>query len=275
MISLGFSAIFIRWAQAPGTVTAFYRMAIGSALMLVPFAARVRRAPGGLPKRGVWMAVGAGIFFACDLSLWSTGIVMSGATIPTLMANTAPLWVGLGAWLVFGERQNLDFWIGLLVAMAGAALVLGQDFSRSAAIGLGALLGLLAAVFYGGYYLITQQARSKLETLTYFWITTSTSALGLSLLNLILKHPFVGYNQRTYLVFLGVGLFVQVFGWLAINYAQGYLPASIVAPTLLGQPVLTAVIAWPLLGETLTLWHVIGGAAVLIGVYHVHRSRRR
>jgi drug/metabolite transporter (DMT)-like permease len=65
-----------------------------------------------------------------------------------------------------------------------------------------------------------------------------------------------------------------VAGYLAINYALGHLPASIVSPTMLGQPVLTALLAGPLLGETLGLWQVVGGVAVLGGVYLVHRSQR-
>jgi len=32
-----------------------------------------------------------GLFFMADLALWATGVVMSGATNPTLLANTAPL----------------------------------------------------------------------------------------------------------------------------------------------------------------------------------------
>jgi drug/metabolite transporter (DMT)-like permease len=64
-----------------------------------------------------------------------------------------------------------------------------------------------------------------------------------------------------------------VAGWLAINYAQGYLPASIVAPTLLGQPVVTAILAVILLGEQFTSWHIAGAVVVLGGVYLVHWSR--
>lgn len=39
---------------------------------------------------------------------------------------------------------------------------------------------------------------------------------------------------------------------MAIHYALGYLPASLVSPTLLGQPVLTAIFAIPLSGGGLT-----------------------
>jgi drug/metabolite transporter (DMT)-like permease len=90
-----------------------------------------------------------------------------------------------------------------------------------------------------------------------------------------LRQPFAGYPAHTYVNFLALGLLVQVFGYLAISYALGHLPASLVAPIMLGQPVVTAVLAGPLLGETLTLLEIAGGVAVLAGVYIVHRSRQK
>ena len=93
------------------------------------------------------------------------------------------------------------------------------------------------------------------------------------ILNLIVGNPITGYSLQTYLAFLGLGLIAQILGWLTINYAQGYLPASIVAPTLLGQPVVTAFFAVLLLGESFSTWHILGGILVLVGVYTVHRSR--
>jgi drug/metabolite transporter (DMT)-like permease len=65
----------------------------------------------------------------------------------------------------------------------------------------------------------------------------------------------------------------QVGGYLSIGYALGHLPASIVAPTLIGQPVVTALLAFPLLGEALRTQQWIGGLVVLLGIYLVHRSR--
>ncbi len=272
-LSLGVSAIFVRWANAPGAVTSFYRMAIAAALLAWPFYRRVK-ARGGLPRRGVGFALLGGLFFAADLAFWATGVMLSGATNPTLLANTAPLWVGLGALLIFREELNATFWMGLLLAMAGALVVLGLDALRATSLGLGTLSGLLAGAFYGGYFLITQRGRESLDALTYFWPAALSSTFSLLVLSLALGQPLTGYPLSTYANFLALGLVTQVLGYLAINYALGYLPASLVSPTLLAQPVVTALLAGPLLSERLNTWQVAGGVAVLIGVYLVHRSRQ-
>jgi drug/metabolite transporter (DMT)-like permease len=70
-----------------------------------------------------------------------------------------------------------------------------------------------------------------------------------------------------------MALITQILGYFSISFALGYLPASIVAPTLLGQPVLTAILAGVLLGEAFSSSQILGGLAVLAGVFVVIRSQ--
>ncbi|MDQ3928056.1 MAG: DMT family transporter, partial [Chloroflexota bacterium] len=74
-----------------------------------------------------------------------------------------------------------------------------------------------------------------------------------------------------YLSLVALALISHVLGWLAINYALGHLPASLTAVTLLLQPVMTALLAVPLLGEGLSLYQAGGGVLVLLGIYIVVR----
>ncbi len=273
ILSLGFSPILIRVAGAPGPVAAFYRMAIAGAVVLLPFALRLRRR-SPLPLQGVGFAVLGGIALGLDNAAWATGVMLSGATNPTLTANTAPLWVGFGAWLIFREHLRPAFWVGLVLAMLGSTLVLGLDALRSAALGLGTGLGLVAGVFYAAYFLFTQRGRQSLDSVSYFWLASSSAAVSIFPITLVLDQPLLGYPIQTYLALLALGLLTQVFGWLSINYAQGHLPASVVAPSALMQPVIVALLAGPLLGERFQALQLLGGALVLGGMLLVHRSRR-
>lgn len=269
VLCLAFSGIFISWANAPGAVAGFYRMGIATAVMALPFL-RHLRSLGRLPRRAALLAIFGGLFFASDLVFWNTGVLISGATTPTLMGNTAPVWVGLGAFVFFRERLGRTFWLGLLVAMAGVVVILGIDAINQ--VGLGTFFGLLAGVFYGAYFLVIQSSRRQLDSLTSFWLSAASATTILLLMSFVLRQPLTGYSSFTYLNFLGLGLIAQTAGHLAINYALGHLPASLVAPTLLAQPVLTAVLAGPLLQQYLSAPQMLGGLVVIAGVYIVHRS---
>lgn len=273
VLTLSMAAFFVRWANAPGIITSFYRMAIATVLMALPFFNGVRGKNASL-KKGAIFAILGGVAFAFDLGLWTTGVMMGEVVNPTLLANTAPLWVGLGTVLIFKRKLKFQFWLGVVLALGGAAFLLGVDISRSSSIGLGSLLGLLAGLFYAAYWLLTQKGREFLDSLTYFWIAALSSTIVLTLGVIFSGEPLFGYPLQSYLAFFGFGLITQVVGWMSLNYALGHVPASLASPTLLGQPLLTGILAWPLLGEALSLKQILAGISVLLGIYLVHRSHQ-
>ena len=275
IVSLTFAAFFVRWANAPAPVMGFYRLGIAT-LILTPFyVRRTRRAPRGAPLgRGIMiLPVLAGLGSALDHFVWNSSLEYTSAANATLLGNTAPLWVALAAWLLFRERTKGLFWLGLALTLGGAVAVLSSDFLRHPMIGWGDLLALSAGIFYAIFFLFSQRSRQHFDTLSHVWICSLSSTLTLLMLSLVTGSALTGYSLFTYLMFLAAALLPQMIGYLAMGYALGHLPASIVSPTLLGQPVLTALLAIPLLGETLQPVQWIGGLVVITGIYLVHRSR--
>ncbi len=273
IICLSFSAMFGKWANAPGPVIGFYRIGLATIILLPIFLYRKRKMQVKLPFAIMLFPILGGIFTAFDHGTWNSSLRYTSAANATLLGNTAPLWVALISWLVFRQKLRGLFWLGLALALAGAMIVLGSDFIRHPAIGLGDLLAMAAGVFYAGYFVVTERGRQKLDTLSYVWLVDIFAAVTLLLITIGLKMPLTGYPTQSYLAFLGAALVSQVGGYLSIGYALGHLPASIVSPTLIGQPVVTALLAIPLLGEALRTEQWLGGLVVLAGIYLVHRSR--
>jgi drug/metabolite transporter (DMT)-like permease len=273
VVALGFSALFVRWANAPGPVTGAYRMGLAS-MVLLPLA--MRRGRGrAWPRRGVIFAVLGGTSLALDIALWNTSVNMTRAANAALFGNTAPLWVAVAGWAFFGERLPALFWGGLGITLLGAGTVAGADFLVHPTLGWGDVLGLLAGVFYAGYYLATQFGRRHLDSARYVWLAGAASATVLLLICLFAGLPLTGYSLQTYLAFFGAALVTQSIGYLVVGYALGHLPASLVSPIMIGQPVMTALLGIPLLGEHLTSVQWLGGAAVVTGVYLINRAHSR
>jgi drug/metabolite transporter (DMT)-like permease len=272
ILSLSISPILVRLAKAPGAVSMFYRVGIAVVLLALPFFQRVKnKAP--LPRRGIGLALLGGLCFSGDLVFWATGVMLSGATNPTLMASTAPVWVSLGAMVFFREKLPAKFWGGLALAMVGVIIVLEVDHLQAVELSLGTFYGLIAAVFYGSYFLVTQRGRQMLDSLTYFWIAALSNTTALLIFCLVLRQPLTGYTLNTYLIFLTMGILAQVGGFLSITFAQGYLSASIVSTTWLVQPMITALLAALLLGESFLGLQVLGGIVLLGGVVIVNLIR--
>ena len=272
VIALGFSALFVRWANAPGPVVGFYRIGI-STLILFPVLLLRKRKRVNISWAIMIFPVLGGLLTALDHGFWNTAVNFTSAANATLLANTAPLWGALFARIVWKEHLARIFWLGMLLTLVGAAIVLGTDLVHEATLGIGGVLALTAGVFYAGYFLVTQRGRVHWDTLSYIWIVSLISSTCLLVFSLGMGIPVTGYPPQSYLAFLGAAIVSQTGGYLAVGYSLGHLPASLVAPTLLGQPVVTSLLAIPLLGEALGWGQVIGGLSVLAGIYLVHASR--
>ncbi|HTX90410.1 MAG TPA: DMT family transporter [Anaerolineales bacterium] len=275
IVCLGFSAIFVRLANAPGPVSSFYRLAF-AAVILTPFAVyRLAKRQAMVSRRGLIFPLIGGTFSAIDFTFWSLAVNMTIAGNATLLGNAAPLWVALFAWLVLRERLRGRFWLGLVLTLGGAVLVMGSDFFLHPVFGLGDILAISSSVFYAGYFLATQRGREYLDPLTYVWLSACTTALGLLAVNLVMHYPLTGYPLQSWLVFLASAIISQTLGYLAMSYALGHLPASIVSPTMIGQPVLTTILAIPILGEVPAAWQIAGGILVLAGILLIHQAHNQ
>lgn len=268
VLCVAWSATLVKLASVPGPVSAFYRLLFAS-LILLPW-----QAPH-LPLRArptlSALAVAGGVLFALNAVLWNTSLLLTTAANSTVLANTAPLWVGLGTLGLFRQRLPRLFWPGLAVAFGGVTLLLGRDLLVNPRFGLGDLLAMAAAVLYAASLLITQRVRQQLNA---FVVTTLMAASGvviLLLLCLALGAPLAGYPLRTWLALLALGLVSHVGGLVATNYALPVIGAAAVSVTMLGQSALSATIAAVVLGETLAPLQLVGGALVLGGVWLVHR----
>ena len=274
VFAIGWSALFVRWSAVPGWTSAFWRMAIAQ-LVFVPWAigARAREGTAAPPlaRAAVRAAIIAGAFFAADLALFNTAVMVSSAANATLLGVNAPIFVALGAWLLYRERPTRRFWIGFALSLLGMLAIVGHDLSKHPRLGLGDAFAVLGAVCYAGYLLYVGRSRTTMDALTFSAISGVTAAVSLLAICLIIGTPLHGFPTTSWLALLGLALVTQVVGHLSVAFSLGKLPVSVTSVALLGQAPITAVLAVPLLGEPLSAMQVLGGALVLFGIYVVNR----
>lgn len=269
--ALSLSAMFVRWAEAPGPITGFYRLLI-STILFTPLFIRQQKQLEPINKKYLIFPLFAGIFTAFDFAFWNSSLKYTTAANATLLGNTSPLWVALFAFFILREKLRRSFWLGLIIALAGAALVMGSDFLLHPTLGLGDLMASAAAIFYASYQLTTQRGRKYIDPFRYIWLIGVSATISMFIMNLSLGNSFTGYSTQTWVIFFVTAIVSQMIGYLAISYALGHLPASVVSPTLIGQPILTAILAIPMLGEIPNPIQWIGGAIALAGIYMVNQS---
>jgi drug/metabolite transporter (DMT)-like permease len=272
--AIAFSPIFVRLSELGPVATAFYRLALG----WIPIALWVAVTAGPRPRERRRPADHAllllpGLFFALDLATWHWSITLTTVANATLLANLAPVFVTLGAWLLFGERFSQSFLVGLALALLGLLLLSGASIGRGGDYFLGDLLGLTTALFYGAYILSVSRLRRCFSASVIMLWSSVVGALLLLPVTWLSGEALSGLSVAGWLVLLGLAWFSHAAGQGSIAYALAHLPASYSSVLLITQPLFAAVIAWLLFGETLTPGQQLGALVVMAGI--VLASRRR
>jgi drug/metabolite transporter (DMT)-like permease len=267
-VATGFTPILIRLSDVGPTASAFWRFLLALPLLWCWLFLHERQRNTGINalsgSRLVWIA---GIFLAMDLGVWHWSVFYTTVANATFIGNVAPIFVAVGAWLVFRQRLTQPLFLGMLTAFTGMALMAGPNFSTGGTPLLGDGLAVLAAVFFAVYLLMVKHARASITTAQVMAFSTTASAIVLLPAALLSPQPMLPADVFGWIVLFGLALVSQVIGQGAIAYAFAHLPVTVSAVGLMIQPVIAGLMAWLLFGEALGWSGLIGGALVLIGIY--------
>jgi len=274
-LAIGFVPIFVRLSQVGPSATAFWRLTLSLPVFWVWMVREGKRNPDThRPRtlrdyRGLFIA---GLFFAGDLSIWHWSIKYTSVANATLLANFAPIFVALGGWLIYKQRVNLQFTMGMLSAMSGTVVLVSSSFRLSSEHILGDILGLVAAVFYAAYLLSIKRLRDDYSTAVIMSWSALASCLILLPVTLLTEKALFPYNLAGWLDLFGLALISHVGGQGLITYALAQLPAAFSSVVLLIQPVESTLLANLILNEPIGLLQVLGGSLALAGIYIARRA---
>jgi drug/metabolite transporter (DMT)-like permease len=273
-LAIGSSGIFVRLSETGPTATAFWRgcLALPPLALWALLERRATRAAGRAPAslrdpQLFW----AGVFFAGDLALWHSSLLLTSIAASTLEANCAPILVTLFAWGWWGEKPRLGFLLALAAAFAGMLLILAPKLAGGRHALLGDALGLGTACFYAAYILVVSRLRVRHGTGIVMF--TTTLVFSVLLLPLALTQKFLPDSAHGWWLLVGCALSAQVLGQSLIAYALAQLPATFGAVGLYAQVLAAAAYAWWLLHERLAPLQIAGGVVVLAAIALARRAR--
>ncbi|MDB5923530.1 MAG: hypothetical protein JWN13_2466 [Betaproteobacteria bacterium] len=272
--AIGTSALFVKVSETGPVSTAFWRVFLALPILYAWTRIDQHRSTDPVTRGNLRLMLLAGFFFAGDLAVWHWSIVLTSVANATLLANCAPIFVTLAAWLMFRRRPRALFIAGLALAMLGMALLLRGDFTHGERALLGDALGIITAMFYAAYQLTVTRARQHTSTSSIMAVSGTITALILLPLALASGERFVPLTAHGWLLLVGLALIAQAAGQSLIAYAMAHLSATFSSVGLLLQPVIAAALAWMLLGEVLTPLSIAGAMLVLLGIRIAHSADR-
>ena len=204
--------------------------------------------------------------------MFHRAILLTGAGLATLLANTQIFWVAIISGTILKEQPPKNFFGWSMVAIAGVALLTVPGLMNQTLNPTGILFGIGTAFFYGSYILTLRQCQSVDDA----WPMSVNLAVscGFGALTLFTVTGFTGESTafpdlRNFIWLVVLGLAVHVGGWAFISKGMPHLPARISSMTILLQPVLTMVWGVAFFGEKFGLYDGIGAIFTLAAIYAV------
>jgi drug/metabolite transporter (DMT)-like permease len=174
--------------------------------------------------------------------------------------------VGIISYVFLKTKPATNFWIGTTVALFGMAMLVGFKFFMELDFDAAFLLAVLSGVLYSIYLLVSKKVLSQVDILSFMTISLLSSTVYLAAVCVLFDEPFSGFSNAGWFVLLVQAVVCQLMAWLSISFATQHMRATRISLSLLGQAVLTSLLAWFFLEEQITLNMVIGGIILLLGI---------
>ncbi len=282
LVGISFAGPLVRLSHAHPLAIAIWR--VGFSLIIIAIALVVSgswRQWRQLSRRGVIVAVGAGAMLALHFWAWNSSIDMTTVAASVVLVNMQPALVALLSAVWLREPPSYRQWIGIAVAMVGAAVVALPDLASATGADprralVGDVLALAGAVAAACYFVAGRRLRSTLDIWPYVGLVYGTCFVVLIVLAGFAHAPVLHQPPRELAIFAALAVGPMLLGHTGLNWALRYLPAYVVNLTLLGEPVGATVLAAVLPGirEVPGVATFIGGALILAGIYVTARSER-
>lgn len=248
-------------------------------LFILPFAWRSLKSDWPVVRANLGFLAFLGIVGGGAINTLSyIGLNYTTATNALILNSSAPIFIVLFCYLIFGDRISRLQTVGIAVSIAGVlTVVLGGDFSALTSVSLnrGDLLVMLGMASWGVY---TAFLRKRPPIAPLSFAATTFAAAALANMPLVAIEALVSYPPRPSLFALlaigYAGIFPSVIAYMFYNRSVELIGGSRAGVYTHLVPVFGAVLAFVFLGETPGLYHAVGFALILAGIWLASRAPR-
>ena len=276
VFGISLSSIFVKYSTAPSAVTAAYRL-LWTVLLMSPvtFGSReIRRELLQISRKNLWLSCLSGVFLAIHFTLWFESLRHTSVASSTTIVCTEVIWVSLGYALFLKGHMGFRAVLAIAVTLLGSVLIAFADSSAGGAHLYGDLLSLLAAIAVAAYVLLGRVVRETVSTTVYTFVVYASCAVVLLLFCLLQGNPLFGYGISGIIVGLMLAIFSTILGHSIFSWCLKYFSPSFVSASKLCEPVVAAVLAGFLFGESPAALQLAGGVMILGGVFYYSRLEK-
>ena len=186
--------------------------------------------------------------------------------VALVIEYTAPLLI-LGYWRLRGRHVGAVLWLAGVLTLVGCYFVVGAyDAQLRQVNALGAALAMVDAIILAAYFLLTEKLVQRYSSWALLCVGFGAAALAWSIARPPWTLPWSLLSGELALYVAGVVVIATVVPYLFSVAAVRLIPAARVGLASTSEPVIAAVAAWLLIGQSLEGLQVVGGLIVVAGI---------
>jgi drug/metabolite transporter (DMT)-like permease len=218
------------------------------------------------------------LFFAtCSATasalLWAISFKQTSIASSTVLRSLTPLFISLGAWLILKQYFQRQFIIGMILAIIGAMIVGWSDLQVGNNYLVGDGIALLSAALHGINILIIGYVRERGCTTerVLLWRCAGGSLIILPIV-LFTDTQLFPISLQGWLTVIALAVVCQTFGQGLLVFSLKQFSSSFVGIFTLLKPLVTALLAWVIFAEGISITSAISLVLILLGIYLAQSS---
>jgi drug/metabolite transporter (DMT)-like permease len=247
-------------------LTQFLRYLAGL-LVMAPLV--IRAGWASYRPRNVTGQFGRGAVHTLGLCLWFAAVPHITLADTTAIGFTGPIFIMLGAALVFHEPMRWERWAAALIGFAGVLIVVAPKLSGGG--GAWSLVMLASAPVFAASFLITKAlTRYERPTVIVMWQSVSVALFSLPLALLHWQWP----SAMQWLAFGACG-FLGSAGHYCLTRSFSATDISATQSVKFLDLVWAASLGWLVFGDVPSQWTLAGGAVICASTVWIARREAR
>ncbi len=262
-LSISSASVLVRLSGASAETCAFWRLLFS--LIILFTLLKIKNNHGYTSGYTIHHFI-AGFALAMHFLVWMHSLFLIPIYTSTLLVTLYPIYSLIIEVVVFSRKPRVIQVAGLILASILLGVYLGVS---DIGFNLGVFEALLGGVFAAIYFVAGYHVRSRLKepTTIYAIKVYSTATLITGVVSVASGVEIIPKSISTIVYLVLLAVIPMILGHTLMNYLLGKYPASIVSSISFGEPYGAGLLAYILLGESVSIQQLILGSIILLVVF--------
>lgn len=271
VLCASFSAILVRFADAPSLVLVFYRNLLAAAVLTLPCLRQIRAEYTNFGKKEICACLVSGFFLALHFTAYFESLRYTNISSSVVLVDMEVFFVAFIMLLFFRERISKRGWIGILLTFVGSIIIAAGDAGEGSNILLGDAYAISGALFMAIYTIMGKICRRTMSTTVYTTIVYWMASLSVMIILLVQGVPIIGWEMKDVLISFGMTILCTLLGHSVYSWGLKFIEPSFISTVKLMEPLFASILGIFFFMELPSLTAVVGGILIISGIVYYMR----